>query len=60
MIKTMIHMEVNKDDRKYAFFCDPTAPLGEIHDVLCMMKHEIVKQITDAHKKEEESKKEGP
>lgn len=59
MIKNIIHFEVSKEDRKYTFFCDPSAPLGEIHDVLCMMKNQIIQQITEAQKRENEAKQAG-
>ncbi len=52
----MIHLEVNKDDRKYVLICDPQSPLGEIHDVLCMMKGEIINRINENQKAEDEAK----
>lgn len=53
MIKTKISFEVKKDERVYAFYCDPECPLGEIFDVLCMMKSEVVQRIQASEVKPE-------
>lgn len=58
MIKTLTIIEIKVGERVYHFQCSPDSPLGEIHDVLCMMKQQIVGQINEAQKNEE-AKKEG-
>ena len=53
MIKNKVALEVKKEDKVYSFLCEINSPLGEIHDVLCMMKSEIVsriKAVEDAEK----------
>ena len=45
MIKNKVAFEVKKDERIYSFYCDPECPLGEIFDVICIMKAEIVSRI---------------
>jgi hypothetical protein len=56
MLKTKIEFEVKKDERIYSFYCDPSAPLGEIFDVLCMIQSDISKRISEASKKQEQPK----
>lgn len=56
MIKNKIVFEVKKDDRIYAFYCDPECPLGEIFDAMCAMKSEIVQRINAVNIKPEEKK----
>lgn len=53
MLKQKSILEVKIADRNYEFQCDGSAPLGEIHDVLCQMKQYIVQRIVDAEKTEE-------
>jgi hypothetical protein len=52
MIKNMIHLEVRSSDRSYQFVCSNESPLGEIHDVLCQMKAEIIKKINEVQNSE--------
>lgn len=52
MIKNQTILEVIKENRSYQLQCEPTSPLGELHDVLSEMKYFIVKMITDAQEKE--------
>jgi hypothetical protein len=54
MIKNKIAFEVKKDERIYAFYCDPECPLGEIFDVMCEMKSAIVQRINSVNIKPEE------
>lgn len=52
MIKNMIHLEIKSSERVYQFVCTNESPLGEIHDVLCQMKAEIVRRINEAQNSE--------
>jgi len=58
MIKSMIHLEIKASERPYQFICCLDSPLGEIHDVLCQMKAEIIKRINEAQNSENTSEKE--
>jgi hypothetical protein len=57
MLKNKINLEINKEDRVYNFECDPTAPLGEIYDVLTQMKSFILEKISEAEKISNENEK---
>jgi hypothetical protein len=57
MIKTKIVIEEKTEKRIYQFECDAESPLGEIHDILCIMKASIVEKIKEAQKIEEDSQK---
>lgn len=56
MIRQNTIIEIKICERTYQFHCTSDSPLGEIHDALCMMKHEIVKRIQDAQNKEDQLK----
>jgi len=58
MIKTLTVLEIKKGEKVYQFQCDSDSPLGEIHDVLCMMKFDIVSRIKEAQEKEDKLKQE--
>lgn len=45
MIKSLIVIEVEKNDRKYQLTFPPESTLGEIYDVIRQMGDEIIKQI---------------
>ena len=48
MIKNKIVLEQKIGERAYEFYCNPDSPLGEVHDVLHMMKDEIIKKMQEA------------
>lgn len=53
MFKNKFVLEVKGAGEKiYSFQCDPSAPLGEIHDALISMKTIIVNQINEYNSKE--------
>jgi len=54
MIKNKTILEVKMNERVYSLELDPTSPLGEVFDVLTMMKSFIVERMKDADKKEEQ------
>lgn len=56
MIKSVTVIEFKIGERIYQFHCSPESPLGEIHDALCMMKHEIVQRISKQDELEKEKK----
>ena len=55
MIKNFVALEHKVDDRVYQFFCDPNAPLGEIHDAICKMKSYVVDKIVEHNQTKEDS-----
>ncbi len=57
MIKNMIHLQCKPSERVYEFICSQDSPLGEIHDVLCQMKSEIVKRISESNVDPKEKEK---
>lgn len=61
MLKQMAALEIKIEDRIYHLVCDHSAPLGEVHDVLCRMKHHVVQKIQEIHEKEkpQEEKQDG-
>lgn len=50
-VKDKKSLEVKIGERVYAFDCDPSSPLGEIHDALCQMKSFVINKMIDAEKK---------
>ena len=61
MLKQKTIFEHKIGDRTYVFECDPTSPLGEIHDSLCIMKNFVIEKIMEIknnEKKLAEEKKE--
>ena len=54
MIKDIKVLEVKINDRMYQFQCSPDSPLGEIHDVLVLMKNEIIELMKKQDKPKEE------
>lgn len=56
MIKNKVAFEVKKDERIYAFYCDPECPLGEIFDVMCSMKSVVLERINAVSIKPEDKK----
>ena len=66
MIQSKTHFEITINDRKYELICEPSSPLGELHDVICQFKGEIVGKIqeimtqeTQSESKEEEENGDG-
>lgn len=55
MIKSVTKIEVKAGEKIYQFICDNDCSLGEVHDVLHIMKSFVVKKIVEAD--EQESKK---
>lgn len=55
MLKQKTVFEVIGERKTYRFECDPDSPLGEIHDVLCQMKHYVVNRINDVCESEKTS-----
>lgn len=56
MIKNKVSLEVDRNDRKYMLIMDCDSPLGEIFDVICMMKNEIIQRIKMEEEKKEDAK----
>lgn len=53
MFKQKYILEVKgKEDRVYRFECDPTAPLGEMHDAIYTMKGVVVEQLQKRQQEE--------
>lgn len=44
-VKNKVAFEIKKNEKIYAFYCDPECPLGEIFDAMCAIKAEIVQRI---------------
>lgn len=44
-------LKVERNGREYYFVCDNDSPLGEVFDILCIMKSHIVKSIKDEDEK---------
>ncbi len=55
MIKSVTKIEIKVGEKIYQFICDSDCLLGEVHDVLHIMKSFVVKKIVEAD--EQESKK---
>lgn len=55
MQKSKICFEIDKEDRKYIFLCNPESSLGEIYDILQQMKKHVLSLMNqiDEKKKEE-------
>lgn len=51
----MIHLEVNSSARSYQFVCSNDSPIGEIFDVLCQMRAEIIKKINQESENSEKT-----
>lgn len=54
MIKDLKVLEVKINDRIHQYHCDPMSPLGEIHDVLTVLKNKIVELMQQQDKPKEE------
>jgi hypothetical protein len=52
MLNTKSTLTIKIAERIYEFCCDPSAPLGEIHDCLTKFKQFVVDKITEAQTKE--------
>lgn len=52
-VKAML-AEVKRGDRVYQLSCDPSSPLGELHDVLMELKGHCVERMIAAQKEENE------
>jgi len=52
MIHSKTHLEITLNERKYELICDPTSPLGELHDVICQFKTEVVNRIKEVLEEE--------
>lgn len=37
-----LSLEANINGRKYYLICEKDSPIGEIHDVMCMLKNHII------------------
>jgi hypothetical protein len=53
MISNKSQLEVKKNDRLYQLTCDPTSPLGELHDVLVEMRNHVIQVMIDRKEHEE-------
>lgn len=58
MIESKTHFTVEKNERKYILICDPSSPLGELHDAVYEIKSQIVEKINEVSKAEKQSKEE--
>lgn len=47
MLKNKLTLDIEKNGRNYTFFIEPSAPLGEIHDVLLEMREYVSQKIKD-------------
>lgn len=56
MIKNKAVVEIELNNRIYTMECPSDAPLGEVHDALCMMKSVLVNRINEIDKLENEKK----
>lgn len=59
MINTIAKLSVKIGERSYDLLCASDAPIGEVHDALCMMKSYVVKRIQEADKAPDEPQQEG-
>jgi hypothetical protein len=57
MISNRSQLEVKKGERLYHLNCDPTSPLGELHDVLVEMRNHIIQVMMDRKDQEEQANK---
>ena len=56
MLKNKLTLDIEKNGRNYTFFIEPSAPLGEIHDVLLEMREYVsqkIKDVLDSQKSKE-------
>jgi hypothetical protein len=54
MIKNKIVLEIEKNERKYQLELAHDSPLGEVFDILCMMKSYVIERINESQKKKQE------
>jgi len=54
MFESLTQTKITKNEKDYIFLCDPSSPLGEVHDVLMEIKGEVVSRMIANQKKEEE------
>lgn len=55
MIKNLSQIEVKVNDRLYRLLCEVDSPLGEVYDVLILMRAMIVAKMSEADNKKMES-----
>lgn len=58
MISNIAKLSVKIGERNYDLLCACDAPIGEVHDALCVMKSYVVKRIQDADKAPSDVKQE--
>ena len=56
MFKQITIGEVKKGERTYQLLCDPSSPLGELHDVLMEMRAHCIQRMEAIQKAEEKPK----
>ena len=54
-LKQKTILEVKKEDKFYAFICDPSESLGNVYDALVDMLATIVQRINDSVPKQDQS-----
>lgn len=57
MIKGITRLEHKIGERVYHFLCDQDAPVGEVHDALCMFKAKVMEILNNAHEAEVAAKR---
>ena len=58
MFRQVYECEVKLNERTYRFTCENNSPLGEIYDVLTMIKNHIVQRISEIEDRESTKKSE--
>lgn len=48
MLKSTIKLQIEKEDRKYTFECEPNSSLGEIYDSLIEMVNFVMGKMREA------------
>lgn len=57
MFKQKMVLEVKgAEDRMHRLECDPSTPLGEVHDAVCAMKNFVVQKINEQNEQAEKEK----
>ncbi len=56
MIKNFTSLEHAIGERIYQFYCDPSSPLGELHDALTAMRNFVIDKMKEVDKSKEEQK----
>jgi len=54
MIKSVTVIEITKGDRTYKLLCESESPLGEVHDVLCEMRKNVIELMAKTEERSEE------